>query len=108
MSFWASFWKAEVCGQTVLPDRSILIGQKLKNSNETFLVIFKLCADIHSFDFLNCIEWNAKGLGDNRNEETLLQSLFSGWGFLKKDFRKPSLSALKKKCRGPIMIQLLF
>ena len=28
-SILASFWKAEVCGQTVLPDRSILIGQKL-------------------------------------------------------------------------------
>ena len=25
----ASFWKSEVCGQTVLPDRSILKGQKL-------------------------------------------------------------------------------
>ena len=24
----ASFWKSEVCCQTVLPDRSILIGQK--------------------------------------------------------------------------------
>ena len=25
----ASFWKPEACSQTVLPDRSILIGQKL-------------------------------------------------------------------------------
>ena len=25
----ASFWKPEACGQTVLPDRSILIGHKL-------------------------------------------------------------------------------
>ncbi len=25
----ASFWKLEACGQTVLPDRSVLIGQKL-------------------------------------------------------------------------------
>ena len=25
----ASFWKPEACGQTVLPDRSILLGQKL-------------------------------------------------------------------------------
>ena len=24
----ASFWKPEACGQTVLPDRSVLIGQK--------------------------------------------------------------------------------
>ena len=46
----ASFWKTEACGQTVLPDRSILIGQKLaetpkfKNSDATFWVIFKQCA----------------------------------------------------------------
>ena len=25
----ASFWKTEACGQTVLPDRQVLIGQKL-------------------------------------------------------------------------------
>ena len=25
----ANFWKPEACGQTVLPDRSVLIGQKL-------------------------------------------------------------------------------
>ena len=43
----ASFWKRDGCGQTVLPDMSILIGQKLvenakiKISNETFWVIFK-------------------------------------------------------------------
>ena len=29
MSILASFWKPEACGQTVLPDRSVLIGQKL-------------------------------------------------------------------------------
>ena len=47
-SILASFWKPEACGQTVLADRSILIGQKnwwkmpkLKNSNATFWVIFK-------------------------------------------------------------------
>ena len=31
-TFWvnlASFWKAEACGHPVLPDRSVLIGQKL-------------------------------------------------------------------------------
>ena len=27
--FLASFWKSEACGQTALPDRSLLIGQKL-------------------------------------------------------------------------------
>ena len=45
----ASFCKPEAYGQTVLPDRSIVIGQKLKenakiqNSNSTFWVIFKQC-----------------------------------------------------------------
>ena len=29
MANLASFWNPEACGQTVLPDRSILIGQKL-------------------------------------------------------------------------------
>ena len=29
MSILASFWKPEACGQTVLPDWSVLIGQKL-------------------------------------------------------------------------------
>ena len=28
-SIWASFWKPVACGQTVLPDRTILIRQKL-------------------------------------------------------------------------------
>ena len=28
-SFWRVFEKPEACGQTVLPDRSVLIGQKL-------------------------------------------------------------------------------
>ena len=47
----ASFWKPEACGQTVLPDRSVLIGQKLvenakiNNPNATFWVIFKQCAN---------------------------------------------------------------
>ena len=46
MIHFASFWKTEACGQTALPDRSILIGQKLveDNSNATFRVIFKQCA----------------------------------------------------------------
>ena len=49
MSILTSFWKPEACGQTVLPDRSILRGQKLvenakiKKSNATFWVIFKQC-----------------------------------------------------------------
>ena len=29
MVHFGEFWKPEACGQTVLPDRSVLIGQKL-------------------------------------------------------------------------------
>ena len=55
---FASFWKPEAFGQTVLPDRSISIGQKLvqngklKNSNEIFLVIFKHCEIVPQFGSL--------------------------------------------------------
>ena len=46
MPILASFRKSEACGQTVLPDRILLIGQKLvenakKDSNETFLRDFQ-------------------------------------------------------------------
>ena len=37
------FWKPEVCGQIVLPDRSILIMESAKIPNATFWVIFKHC-----------------------------------------------------------------
>ena len=46
----ASFWKSEAYGQTVLPDKSLLIGHKLVESAEMenlscdILVIFKHCA----------------------------------------------------------------
>ena len=33
--FYASFWKPEACGQTVLPDRSVLIGQNLAENAES-------------------------------------------------------------------------
>ena len=29
MFHFGEFWKRKACGQTVLPDRSVLIGQKL-------------------------------------------------------------------------------
>ena len=53
MSILASFWKPEACGQTVLPDRSVLIGQKLvenakmpKIKMQYLKVIFKKCEDV--------------------------------------------------------------
>ena len=50
MVHFGEFLKTVACGQTVLPDRSVLIEQKLvenakiEKSNETFWVIFKQCA----------------------------------------------------------------
>ena len=50
MSNLASFWKPEACGQAVLPDRSVLIGQKLvenakikKNSNAILSTFQTMC-----------------------------------------------------------------
>ena len=49
---FATFWKPKACGQTVLPDKLISIGQNcwkipmFKNSNETFWVILKQCDSI--------------------------------------------------------------
>ena len=54
-SILASFRKPATCSQTVLPDMSVLIGQKLvknakiENSNETIWVIFKQCADVRMY-----------------------------------------------------------
>ena len=42
--FWRVFEKLEACGQTVLPDRSVLIGQKLVENAK----IQKLKCDILS------------------------------------------------------------
>ena len=60
----ASFWKYEACSQTVLPDRSLFIGQKrwkmpkLKKLNATFLVIFKRCES-----FQNCLLYSIQYFG---------------------------------------------
>ena len=57
LSILEKFWKSEVCCQTALPDRSLLIGQKLaenaniKRLNATFWVIFKQC--VFRFFFCN-------------------------------------------------------
>ena len=53
-----SLWKTSVCGQTVLPDRSILIGQKLVEMPE--LKIFKWdIMDDYGCRRFNCMHCNA-------------------------------------------------
>ena len=43
-SFWRVFWKPEACGQTVLPDRSVLKGQKLaENAKRQIFICDILC-----------------------------------------------------------------
>ena len=62
----ASFWKTEACGQTVLPDRSVLIGQKMVENakilkliliNWLILIflpgILQTCLQRHSFCFVD-------------------------------------------------------
>ena len=39
--FWRFFWKPEACGQTVLPDKSILIGQKLVKNAKIQMRLFE-------------------------------------------------------------------
>ena len=50
------------CGQMVLPDRSILIGQKLVENakSATFWVIFKHCEYLHSADVVAKMEWQKR------------------------------------------------
>ena len=38
----ASFWKTDACDQTVLPDRSILIGQKLAENAKMLKIKMRL------------------------------------------------------------------
>ena len=40
VQFWRVFWKPEACGQTVLPDRSVLIGQKLAENAKIQMRLF--------------------------------------------------------------------
>ena len=49
----ASFWKPKACGQTVLPDRSVLKGQKLVENAK----IEKLKCDILSNFQTMCTLW---------------------------------------------------
>ena len=43
--FWRVFENLKLGGQTVLPDRSLLIGQKFKDSYATFWESFKHCGN---------------------------------------------------------------
>ena len=42
----ASFWKPEACGQTVLPDRSVLIGQILLENTKIQMRHFEYFSNI--------------------------------------------------------------
>ena len=74
MVHFGEFWKPEACGQTVLPDRSVLLGQRLvKNAKiekfkcdilgdfQTLCKMFIYCflwffADFHEIQFLYNLE----------------------------------------------------
>ena len=46
--FWRVFWKPEDCSQTVLPDRSILIGQKLVENAKIQKFKFDILSNFHT------------------------------------------------------------
>ena len=72
-----SFWKPEACGQTVLPDRSVLIGQKLvENAN---IQKFK-CDILSNFQTMWCIgirSWYLALRAQHSNHYTTLYVLMS-------------------------------
>ena len=67
-SILASFWKPEACGQTVLPDRSILIGQKLVENTIVEEVKWNILSNFQTMwirlgdddDTHLLLKWNAK------------------------------------------------
>ena len=62
--FCASFWKPEACGQTVLPDRSVLIGKKLVEN-----------AKIQKFKMRH-FEWSGQKLIKNVKKWSILASFW--------------------------------
>ena len=50
----ASFWKSKACGQTVLPDRSILYGRKLMENLENAKIEKLKCDILGDFQTLCC------------------------------------------------------
>ena len=48
----ASFWKPEACGQTVLPDRSILKGQKWVENAKIEKLKYDILGDFHTLCIL--------------------------------------------------------
>ena len=73
----ASFWKTETCGQTVLPERSVLIGQKLV---ETAKIKIIKCDILSNFQTMWCcqfLHWIAKRSFLFSNEfSTIIRSKF--------------------------------
>ena len=48
MAHFASFRKPEACGQTVLPDRSIVIGQTLVENAKTEKLVCDILGDFQT------------------------------------------------------------
>ena len=82
VQFGEFFWKPEACGQTELPDRSDLIGQKLVENAK----IKKFICDI---------------LGD-------FQTLWTGQLIIKKWLKMPNIANLKKKCTHCLPLAKLY
>ena len=62
-SILASFWKPEACGQTVLPDRSLLIGQKFVGNAKIQKFKYNILSDFQTMriSVANCmtiVKWS--------------------------------------------------
>ena len=105
--------KSEVCGQTALPDRSISIRQqlienaKVKNSNATFLVIFKQCkwgqntVTLHIHHLICCIEIDKKsqwGMKSNSYNSSIVILI---WPCIPKKFQRFSVFLSEKSAPNP-------
>ena len=53
---FGGFWKSEACGQTVLPDRSILIGQKLVENAKIQNFKCDILSDFQTMCY--CVLWS--------------------------------------------------
>ena len=60
-SNFASFWKPKPCGQTLLPDRSVLIGQKLVENAKINIIKCDILGDFQTLcSGFNIIQKNSK------------------------------------------------
>ena len=107
LSILASFWKPKACDQTVLPDRSVLIGEKLVGNTkmrhfESFLnsVYFCYCivANLKEPSLSSKLSWDAFDLW--------MVALVIWWWRISILFSAPQLLLINSETEIPLRLQL--